>query len=55
MGFTGEHRDNPESADAALKHPYTRLTPDHVIDAVESTGRLSDARILALNSYENRV
>jgi Ser/Thr protein kinase RdoA (MazF antagonist) len=26
-----------------------------VIDAVESTGRFSDARILALNSYENRV
>ncbi|MCL4106132.1 UNVERIFIED_CONTAM: hypothetical protein GTU68_058438 [Idotea baltica] len=26
-----------------------------VIDAVESTGYLSDARLLALNSYENRV
>ena len=38
-----------------MSHPYSRLTPDHVIDAVESTGRLSDARILALNSYENRV
>ena len=36
-------------------HPYAVLTPDRVIDAVESTGRLSDARILALNSYENRV
>lgn len=36
-------------------HPYTALTPDTVIAAVESTGRLSDARILALNSYENRV
>jgi Ser/Thr protein kinase RdoA (MazF antagonist) len=36
-------------------HPYDRLTPDLVIDAVESTGRLSDARLLALNSYENRV
>ena len=36
-------------------HPYQLLTPDVVIDAVESTGRLSDARILALNSYENRV
>lgn len=36
-------------------HPYDRLTPDAVIDAVESTGRLSDARLLALNSYENRV
>jgi Ser/Thr protein kinase RdoA (MazF antagonist) len=37
------------------EHPYDRLTPDTVIDAVESTGRLSDARLLALNSYENRV
>ena len=39
----------------SLVHPYETLTPDVVIDAVESTGRLSDARILALNSYENRV
>jgi Ser/Thr protein kinase RdoA (MazF antagonist) len=36
-------------------HPYDRLGPDLIIDAVESTGRLSDARLLALNSYENRV
>lgn len=37
------------------QHPYETLTPDVVLDAVESTGRLSDARMLALNSYENRV
>ena len=55
MGFTGNNRDHPELAETALSHPYARLTPDHVIDAVESTGRFSDARILALNSYENRV
>lgn len=36
-------------------HPYDCLTPDMVIDAVESVGYLSDARLLALNSYENRV
>lgn len=36
-------------------HPYEQLTPDLVLDAVESCGYLSDARILALNSYENRV
>ena len=36
-------------------HPYDRLTPELVIDAVESTGHLTDLRILALNSYENRV
>ena len=43
----------PGASDA--NHPYTRLSPDAVIAAVESTGHLSDARILALNSYENRV
>ncbi|MDX1733679.1 MAG: serine/threonine protein kinase [Halioglobus sp.] len=36
-------------------HPYERLQPDLVIDAVESLGYRSDARLLALNSYENRV
>jgi Ser/Thr protein kinase RdoA (MazF antagonist) len=36
-------------------HPYSRLTPDVIIEAVESQGRISDRRILALNSYENRV
>ena len=36
-------------------HPYSELTPDLVMDAVESTGRRCDARILELNSYENRV
>ncbi len=37
------------------QHPYSKLTPDVVINAVESLGWMSDARILALNSYENRV
>ena len=36
-------------------HPYDELTPDRVIAAVESAGYLSDMRLLALNSYENRV
>lgn len=34
---------------------YAALSPDTVIDAIESTGRVSDARVFALNSYENRV
>jgi len=38
-----------------MQDNYNQLTPDTVIDAVESTGSYSDARILALNSYENRV
>ena len=36
-------------------HPYTRLSPDAVLSAVESLGYRPDARIFALNSYENRV
>ncbi|MBB3102927.1 serine/threonine protein kinase [Azomonas macrocytogenes] len=38
-----------------MSHPFDALTPDLVLDAVESLGHLSDARVLALNSYENRV
>ena len=38
-----------------MTHPFAALTPDLVLDAVESVGFLSDARVLALNSYENRV
>ncbi|MEM8659698.1 MAG: serine/threonine protein kinase [Pseudomonadota bacterium] len=37
------------------EHSYARLDPDVVIAAVESVGYRSDARLLALNSYENRV
>lgn len=43
------------SVDKEQLQDYARLNPDLVIDAVEATGRLSDARVLALNSYENRV
>jgi Ser/Thr protein kinase RdoA (MazF antagonist) len=42
-------------ASGSGEKPYARLTPDTVIDAVESAGFLSDGRVLALNSYENRV
>lgn len=35
--------------------PYYRLDPDSLIGAVESLGLLCDGRLLALNSYENRV
>jgi Ser/Thr protein kinase RdoA (MazF antagonist) len=36
-------------------HHYAGLTPDVVLDAVESVGLFTDGRLLALNSYENRV
>ena len=35
--------------------PYYRLDPDTVLHAVDSTGLRTDGRLLALNSYENRV
>ena len=36
-------------------HPYAGLTPDVVLDALESFGWRGDGRQLALNSFENRV
>jgi Ser/Thr protein kinase RdoA (MazF antagonist) len=35
--------------------PYGRLTPDVVLNAIDSTGLTTDGHQLALNSYENRV
>jgi Ser/Thr protein kinase RdoA (MazF antagonist) len=35
--------------------PYEGLTPDRVLDALDSAGIRGDGRLLALNSYENRV
>ena len=48
MGRTGVLIDIEQS-------DYQALSPDLIIDAIESQGYLSDLRILALNSYENRV
>ena len=36
-------------------HPYERLTPDTILDAVEQCAIEPDGHLLALNSYENRV
>ena len=38
-----------------LPQDFSTLPPDRVLDAVESVGFRSDGRLLALNSYENRV
>lgn len=35
--------------------PFADLTPETIMSAVESLGFLCDGRLLALNSYENRV
>ena len=36
-------------------HPFDRLTPDVVVDALAAVGLMADGRLMALNSYENRV
>src|SRR3954463_16742436 len=36
-------------------HPYSRLTPDLVLNSLDAAGLRCDGRLLALNSYENRV
>ncbi|MGH8371384.1 MAG: serine/threonine protein kinase [Gammaproteobacteria bacterium] len=41
--------------DPSTAAPYQNLTPDAVLNAVDSAGWKSDGRLLALNSYENRV
>ena len=35
--------------------PYADLTPDRLLDALATVGLIGDGRLLALNSYENRV
>ena len=35
--------------------PYSELSPERVLDAIEAVGHRCDGRVLALNSYENRV
>ena len=43
------------TATTASAQPYARLTPDTVLNALESVGLRGDGRLIALNSYENRV
>lgn len=41
--------------DHPLAGLFNQLTPEHVLDAVESDGRRCTGRFIVLNSYENRV
>lgn len=43
------------SSDRDTSLAYQELTPDDIIASVESVGLVPDGRLLALNSYENRV
>jgi hypothetical protein len=45
----------PYNGAMTAPHPYSALSPDCVLDALDSIGLRGDGRLLALNSYENRV
>ncbi len=47
--------DNLSSGPDGQAHPFGRLDPGRVLDAMDSVGLHGDGRLLALNSYENRV
>lgn len=49
------HSNEGIASAAPLKPPFADLTPTRLLDAVESAGWRTDGRILALNSFENRV
>jgi Ser/Thr protein kinase RdoA (MazF antagonist) len=38
-----------------VRHPFSLLTPDVVLDALSGLGLPVDGRLMGLNSYENRV
>ena len=38
-----------------MTHAFETLTPDLVLDALETVGLRGDGRLTALSSYENRV
>jgi len=46
---------SPGSPPATSGAPYATLTPDRILDALDAAGIRGDGRLLALNSYENRV
>ncbi len=46
---------DPTPRPAADGAPYASLTPHRILDALDRVGIRGDGRLLALNSYENRV
>lgn len=46
---------NTDEERPASQHPFNQLGPDAILDALQSAGWRGDGRLLALNSYENRV
>ena len=54
-GNIEESNDKLAEPQDSLPHPFDQLTPDFILDAMESCNYLSDGRLFPLNSYENRV
>ena len=58
-GYARVSPDNVAMASSAPElsgiHPFETLTPDRVLDALETVGLRGDGRLTALSSYENRV
>ena len=58
-GVAWDSPDNVAMASSAPElsglHPFATLTPDRVLDALETVGLRGDGRLTALSSYENRV
>ena len=49
------HPSPPADRPLHAEHPYDALTPELVLAAIEALGLACDGRLLALNSFENRV
>ena len=53
--MTAAERTIPTVTSPPSPHPYSALTPDVVLDALDGAGHRGDGRLLSLGSYENRV
>ncbi len=49
------HDSRDPHDDDDLNPPFAGLSPDLICDLIDGLGLVSDSRLLALNSYENRV
>jgi Ser/Thr protein kinase RdoA (MazF antagonist) len=51
----GPMNKQPPDQESPAIHPFAALNPECVLDALDTVGLRGDGRLLALNSYENRV
>jgi Ser/Thr protein kinase RdoA (MazF antagonist) len=54
-GLPSQLQSELQSASQSGLQPFSQLTPDCLLDAIEAVGLPVDGRLTALNSYENRV